>query len=489
MRSGMIAQKLGMTRVFNENGNHVPVTVLQVEKCQVVDNLTLEKNGYWAVQVGVGTAKVKNTSKPMRGHFAKAQVEPKRKLAEFRVSEENMIEVGMELTVDHFIPGQFVDVTGTSIGKGFAGVIKRHNFGGLGASHGVSASHRSHGSTGQCQDPGRVFKGKKMAGHMGNVRVTTQNLKIVKIDMERGLILVQGAIPGSKGGWILIKDAIKRTLPDEAPKPGSFRKVEYSETPAKSKTKETKTEASANVATEDSPVDADAAEKGGGPETEKIESVATDTTAETESASVDTKDITSEEVVKETSDKTDDAEVGAKEPGEEDPSKQEESGSKADSELESKEIDSSGSETKEEGTNGDLKSDEQTQAGQTSKPDAEGENAEKEIKPKDGENSELGTEPVQDSDQPNEKLKVEDSSEPLENKDAVAESSEDAVEQKETGETVSGSESDEGDTKNSGESVEAQPSDDTNAGVGDSESGPKDEEADDSQKSGKKDTE
>ena len=226
MRSGVIAKKVGMTRIFDDAGEQIPVTVLSLESCQVISHLTAEKNGYTALQLGVGTAKVKNTTRPMRGHFAKAEVEPKRKLAEFRVSEENLIDVGLEITADHFVSGQFVDVTGTSIGKGFAGAMKRHHFGGLGASHGVSVSHRAHGSTGQCQDPGRVFKGKKMAGHMGDVRTTTQNLRIAKTDPERGLILVKGTIPGSKGRWILVKDAIKKELPSEAPIPGAFRKLD-----------------------------------------------------------------------------------------------------------------------------------------------------------------------------------------------------------------------------------------------------------------------
>ena len=223
MRSGVIAQKIGMTRIFEDGGKSVPVTVLRMDNCQVVAQRTADKNGYTALQLGVGKAKVKNVSKAMRGHFAVASVEPKRKLAEFRVSEDNLIDVGAELTADHFVEGQFVDVTGTSIGKGFAGAMKRHNFGGLRASHGVSISHRSHGSTGQCQDPGKVFKGKKMAGHMGDVRVTTQNLKVVKTDVERGLILVKGAVPGSKGGWIYIHDAVKRSLPENAPMPGAFK--------------------------------------------------------------------------------------------------------------------------------------------------------------------------------------------------------------------------------------------------------------------------
>jgi len=223
MRSGMIAQKVGMTRIYTDAGEHVPVTVLRVENLQVVGQRTVDKNGYTAVQLGAGLAKVKNTSKAMRGVFAQAHVEPKRKLVEFRVSEDNMIDVGAEITADHFVAGQMVDVTGTSIGKGFAGAMKRHNFGGLRATHGVSVSHRSHGSTGQRQDPGKVFKNKKMAGHMGQVRVTTQNLEIVRTDADKCLILVRGAVPGSKGGWIEIRDAVKATLPENAPKPAALR--------------------------------------------------------------------------------------------------------------------------------------------------------------------------------------------------------------------------------------------------------------------------
>ena len=223
MRSGLIAKKVGMTRVYTESGEHVPVTVLQLDKNQVVAHRTDEKDGYTALQIGMGQAKVKNTTRALRGHFAKANVEPKRKLAEFRVSPENLVAVGAELTADHFVPGQYVDVTGTSIGKGFAGAMKRHNFGGLRASHGVSISHRSHGSTGQNQDPGRVFKGKKMAGQMGNTQVTTQNLQIVRTDVEKGIILVRGAVPGSKGGFLVIRDAIKKSLPEDAPVPAAFR--------------------------------------------------------------------------------------------------------------------------------------------------------------------------------------------------------------------------------------------------------------------------
>ena len=225
MRSGMIAQKMGMTRVFSDDGRHVPVTVLKVDNCQVVAVRTEEHDGYNAVQLGVGAAKVKRVSQAMRGHFAKAQVEPKRRLAEFRVAADALLEVGVELTADHFVAGQTIDVVGTSIGKGFAGAMKRHNFSGLRASHGVSISHRSHGSTGHSQEPGKVFKGKKMAGHMGAERVTTQNLKVVSTDVDRGLILVQGAVPGSKGGWVLIRDGVKAERPAEAPYPGAFRSV------------------------------------------------------------------------------------------------------------------------------------------------------------------------------------------------------------------------------------------------------------------------
>lgn len=209
MRSGVIAQKVGMTRVYNDAGEHVPVTVLRMEAVQVVATRTVEKNGYTAVQLGAGQAKVKNTSKAMRGNFALANVEPKAKVTEFRVSEDNLLEIGTEIKADHFAAGQLVDVTGTTIGKGFAGAMKRHGFGGLRATHGVSVSHRSHGSTGSRQDPGKVFKNKKMAGHMGQTRVTTQNLEVVSTDEDRGLILIKGAVPGSKGAWIIVRDAVK----------------------------------------------------------------------------------------------------------------------------------------------------------------------------------------------------------------------------------------------------------------------------------------
>jgi large subunit ribosomal protein L3 len=224
MRSGLIAQKVGMTRVFTDAGEHIPVTVLKVDHCQVVGHRTSEKNGYTALQLGVGSRKPKHLTRAERQHFAAAQVEPKRKLAEFRVTADNLIEVGAEITVDHFVPGQFVDVTGTSEGKGFQGAMKRWNFAGLRATHGVSISHRSHGSTGQRQDPGKVFKGKKMAGHMGDERVTTQNLVVVKTDVDRGLLMIRGAVPGSKGGWVIIRDAAKKPAHKDAPKPGAFRK-------------------------------------------------------------------------------------------------------------------------------------------------------------------------------------------------------------------------------------------------------------------------
>jgi large subunit ribosomal protein L3 len=225
MRTGVIAQKVGMTRLFTDEGTHVPVTVLKLDQCQVVAVRTAEKDGYTAVQLGVGKAKVKNVGKPMRGHFAKAKLEPKRKLAEFRVSKDALLEVGAEITADHFKPGQFVDVSGVTIGKGYQGVMKRWNFRGLEASHGVSISHRSHGSTGQRQDPGRTFPNKKMAGHLGVERVTTQNLKIVATDVARGLVMIQGAVPGSAGGYVRITDAVKRKLPKDVPFPAAVKKA------------------------------------------------------------------------------------------------------------------------------------------------------------------------------------------------------------------------------------------------------------------------
>ena len=230
MRSGVIAQKVGMTRIFTDAGEHIPVTVLRLENLQVLSHRTVEKNGYTAIQVGGGTRKPSRLTKADRGTFAKAEVEPKRKIAEFRVSPENLIEVGAEITADHFVPGQFVDVTGTTQGKGFQGAMKRWNFGGLRATHGVSITHRAHGSTGQRQDPGKVFKGKKMAGHLGDERVTTQNLVIAKIDKDRGLVMVRGAVPGSKGGWVIVRDAVKKAANKDAPKPGAIRAAEKKET-------------------------------------------------------------------------------------------------------------------------------------------------------------------------------------------------------------------------------------------------------------------
>jgi large subunit ribosomal protein L3 len=223
MRTGVIAKKLGMARFFDEAGTHVPVTVLSLEGCQVVAQRTKDKDGYVALQLGAGSKKPKNTSKAMRGHFAKGEVEPKHRLVEFRVSEDNLIDVGAEITADHFLPGQKVDVTATTVGKGFAGAMKRWNFGGLRATHGVSVSHRSHGSTGQRQDPGRTFKGKKMAGHLGQETVTTLNITVWRVDAERGLILVKGAVPGTEGTYVKIRDAVKSALPADAPKPGAFR--------------------------------------------------------------------------------------------------------------------------------------------------------------------------------------------------------------------------------------------------------------------------
>jgi len=233
MRTGLLARKLGMTRIFTDDGNHVPVTVLAVDNCQVVAVRTPEKDGYCALQLGVGTAKVKNVSKAQRGHFAKAEVEPKARLAEFRVSADALVEVGTEISAAHFVPGQRVDVVGVSIGKGFAGAMKRHNFHGLRATHGVSVSHRSHGSTGQRQSPGKTFKNKKMAGHLGAARVTIQSLKVISADAERGVLMIKGAVPGSKGGFVLVKDAAKRTAPEGLPFPAAVRGApEAAEAPA-----------------------------------------------------------------------------------------------------------------------------------------------------------------------------------------------------------------------------------------------------------------
>jgi large subunit ribosomal protein L3 len=234
MRTGLIARKLGMTRIFADDGQHIPVTVLQVDANQVVAHKTREKDGYTALQIGAGRAKVKNTSKALRGHFAKAGVEPKRHIAEFRIAEDAVVDLGAELSVDHFVVGQKVDVIGTSIGKGFAGAMKRWNFSGLRASHGVSISHRAHGSTGQCQDPGRVFKGKKMAGHLGAERVTVQNLMVVETRVSEGLIMLKGAVPGHADGWVLLRDAVKYPRPEEAPFPAAVKSAATSGSPSES---------------------------------------------------------------------------------------------------------------------------------------------------------------------------------------------------------------------------------------------------------------
>ncbi len=226
LRTGVIAKKLGMSRFYTEEGQHVPVTILKLDECQVVSIKNKEKDGYIALQLGVGRRKSKNITKSVKGHLAKAKVESKEKLAEFRVTEDALLEVGAEITANHFVVGQYVDVVGNTIGKGFQGVMKRHNFGGLEASHGVSISHRSHGSTGQRQDPGRVFKGKKMAGHMGTNQITTQNLKVVSVDVEQGYILLEGAVPGHKESYVLVKDAIKRALPKDAPFPAAIKQKE-----------------------------------------------------------------------------------------------------------------------------------------------------------------------------------------------------------------------------------------------------------------------
>ena len=223
MRTGLIAKKVGMTRIFGGDGNHLPVTVLKVEDCHVTDVRSADRDGYTAVQLGSGKRKVKNTAKPLRGQFAKAKVEPKQKVAEFRVSEDALLEVGAELAVSHFVPGQRVDVVGSTKGKGFAGAMKRHNFRGLEATHGISTAHRAPGSTGQCQDPGKVFKGKKMPGHMGDRRVTEQGLEVVRVDEARGLILVKGAVPGAKEGWVLVRDAVKSAPPEGLPFPAGLK--------------------------------------------------------------------------------------------------------------------------------------------------------------------------------------------------------------------------------------------------------------------------
>jgi large subunit ribosomal protein L3 len=224
MRTGVIAKKMGMMRLFNEDGRHVPVTVLALEGCQVVGARSVEKDGYFAVRLGAGARKAKNVNKPQRGEFAKAQVEPKARVAEFRVEDENgLLPVGAAISAEHFLAGQLVDITGHTQGKGFAGAMKRWGFGGMRASHGVSISHRAHGSTGQRQDPGKVFKNKKMAGHMGDKQRTQQNLEVVRTDAERGLIFVKGSVPGAKNGWLLIKDAVKVAAPEGLPFPGALK--------------------------------------------------------------------------------------------------------------------------------------------------------------------------------------------------------------------------------------------------------------------------
>lgn len=278
MRSGILAKKVGMTRLFMEDGKQIPVTVLQLDGLQVVGQRTSDKDGYTAVTLGAGAPKVKRVSQAMRGHFTAQKVEPKRKLVEFRVSEANMIGVGEEIIADHYFEGQFVDVTGTSIGKGFQGAMKRHNFGGLRASHGVSISHRSHGSTGQCQDPGKVFKGKKMAGHMGAARVTTQNLQVVRTDSDRGLIMIKGAVPGSKGGWVTVKDAVKKPFPENAILPAALKSA------AQEAAKAAEEAAAAAAAEAEAAAAAAAAEEQAAMEAAEAEEAKTDTVAEAEAA-------------------------------------------------------------------------------------------------------------------------------------------------------------------------------------------------------------
>jgi len=231
MRTGVIAKKMGMTRLFQDDGRHVPVTVLQLDGLQVVSRREQDRDGYTAVALGAGSAKAKNVAKPQRGAFGKAEVEPKAIVHEFRVTEDNLLDVGAELSAEHFVAGQLVDIQGRTQGKGFAGAMKRWNFGGLRATHGVSVSHRSHGSTGNRQDPGKVFKNKKMAGHMGDRNRTQQNLEIVSTDAARGLIFVRGSVPGSKGGWLFVKDAVKVPLHADAPRPAGLRAAAHDEEP------------------------------------------------------------------------------------------------------------------------------------------------------------------------------------------------------------------------------------------------------------------
>ena len=297
MRTGLIGKKLGMSRVFKDDGRHVPVTVVDVSGCQVVAQKTEERDGYIAVQLGAGAAKPKNMPKPMRGHFAKAKVEPKMKVTEFRVSGDALVDVGAEIMADHFVEGQFVDVVGTSIGKGFAGAMKRHNFSGLRASHGVSISHRSHGSTGQCQDPGRVFKGKKMAGHMGAARVTMQNLEVVQTLADDGLILIKGSVPGAKEGWVLISDAVKKALPEGAPVPASVKSAQEEAPKEKPAAAEEAAEAEAPEAeAAEAEAPEAAAQESEAPESEAPEAKAPETEApETEAKEAEAKDTEAKE--------------------------------------------------------------------------------------------------------------------------------------------------------------------------------------------------
>ena len=231
MRTGVIAKKVGMTRLFQEDGRHVPVTVLALEDCQVVSVRTEDLDGYVAVQLGAGEAKQKNVAKPQREHFAKAQVPLKARVAEFRVADDALLEIGSTIAASHFVPGQLVDVAGHTQGKGFQGAMKRWGFGGMRATHGVSISHRAHGSTGNRQDPGKVFKNKKMAGHMGDRQRTQQNLEVVRVDDERGLIFVKGSVPGAKNSWLTVCDSVKVSRHAEAPYPAGLKSAANSNDP------------------------------------------------------------------------------------------------------------------------------------------------------------------------------------------------------------------------------------------------------------------
>ena len=281
MRSGLIVKKVGMTRLYLEDGTHVPVTVLSLKDCQVIANQSLDKNGYNSITLATGEAKPKNTNKSQREAFAKIKVTPKQKQMEFRVSEDNMLPIGSELGANHFVVGQYVDATGITIGKGFAGAMKRHNFGGLRASHGVSISHRSHGSTGNSQDPGRVFKGKKMAGQMGNRQRTIQNLQVVAADEDRGLIFIKGGLPGSKGSWISLKDAVKKALPSEAPYPAGLKGVHNT------KNEDNKSSQIENTKLEEAPVEASKEETPATEEAPKEESSAKVEVSKEETAAVE----------------------------------------------------------------------------------------------------------------------------------------------------------------------------------------------------------